>query len=782
MPLLPMSIHSMHKDSMPTTKNGEGKAIRLFLGAVISIFAAEILVMFFLPYFPPLSPVMEAVVDGFLLSLVSLPMFYLFLLRPLLTHVRKIQKVDDALRVSHEMLETRVQEQTADLLQANETLQGEINEKEQAVHAREKVENVFRSIFEMSHDGIFVVDDTGNILALNPAGAALFGYPPGELVRKPLTMLMPERYRDDHIRGLARVAAQGKSAYLGKMVEFAGLRQDGGEFPLEVNIAKWINDGIIYFSGIIRDISERKSAEASIRNSEAKLNAIFNSTLDGILVADTATMKFLTGNRAICDMLGYTLEELGRLKVDDIHPAESLAFVREQFQRQARQEINLTPEIPVRRKDGTVFFSDIVSSPMHIGEQHYLIGVFRDASERREVEARMRQSQKLEAIGTLAGGIAHDFNNILTAILGYSDLALGDTEPGTTHHDDLQQVIKAGKRAKELIKQILTLSRQSTMESSPQRLQVLVKEVVKLLRATIPTTIEIRQEIDTNCEPVLADPTQIHQILMNLCTNAFHAMEQTGGVLEIALREIDAAGTDEFNTLNLAPGRYVRLDVIDTGCGMEPNVLDRIFEPYYTTKPQGKGSGLGLAVVHGIVESHGGKIICRSEPGKGTTFSVLLPVAEKISEEAPATQAALPGGSERILYLDDEEALALLGKKILQSLGYTVFAETDSVRVLKKFQDDPGAYDMVITDQTMPGMSGENLARKILEVRADIPVILCTGHSTVINEEMANSIGIAAFLMKPIDKRVLAETIRRVLDAGKAEQVYCLEACRPVVS
>lgn len=736
-----------------------------FLAAIISIFAAEIIVMFILSFLPSFSPVTEAFVDGLLLSLFSLPLFYLFLLRPLFLHIRKLHHTEEALRKSHEKLEERVREQTAHLLRANEILQGEIDRREQAVLAQDKAENVFRSIFEMSHDGIFVVDEYGIIQAVNPAGKAMFGYNQASLEQEPLTIIMPERYRDDHTKGLNHAVGHGKSAYFGKTMEFHGLRKDGGEFPLELNISQWKSNGGLYFSGVIRDITERKDAEKSIRNSEAKLNAIFNSTLDGILVADTESKKFLTGNKAICEMLGYTLQELVELEVDDIHPAESLRYIHEQFELQARKEIKISAEIPVKRKDGTIFVADIVLSPMQISDKNFLIGVFRDATQRHEAEARIRQSQKLEAIGTLAGGIAHDFNNILAAILGYGELALEDSKQGTAVHDELQQVIKAGNRARELIKQILTLSRQTTMETSPQRIQVIVKEVLKLLRATIPTTIEIRQNIDNDCDPVLADPTQIHQILMNLCTNAFHAMEQTGGVLEVALQRIDLAETDERRMPELKPGRYVQLDVIDTGPGMIKDVMDHIFEPYYTTKPLGKGSGLGLAVVHGIVESHGGKIGCKSEPGSGTVFSVFLPVVEMTFETGYEKKPVLPTGNERILFVDDEESLALLGKKKLEPLGYTVFPVTSSTQALQMVQDSPQGYDLVITDQTMPRMSGEILAQKLFAIRPDIPVILCTGFSSVITEELAKSIGIKAFLIKPVDNQVLAETIRKVLDS-----------------
>jgi PAS domain S-box-containing protein len=481
---------------------------------------------------------------------------------------------------------------------------------------------------------------------------------------------------------------------------------------------------------------------------------------------EPASRKFIAGNKAICEMLGYTLDELVHLRVDLIHPEEDKARILEQFKRLASEETTFAADIPVQRKDGTVFYADIVASPMIIGEQRFQIGVFRDVSQRREVEARLRQSQKLEAIGTLAGGIAHDFNNILAAILGFGELAL-DAARGSSIQDDLEQVIKAGKRARELIRQILAISRQSTLESSPQLIQVIAKEVVKLLRATIPATIEIRQDICSDCEPVLADPTQIHQILMNLCTNAFHAMEQTGGILEIGLRQIELDSSDDFSMFELAPGRYVRLDVIDSGCGMEQEIIEHIFEPYYTTKPQGKGSGLGLAVVHGIVESHGGKIICRSEPGQGSTFSVVLPVAEKPPAASQEAQQEIQGGNERILLVDDEESLALLGKKNLESLGYRVIPVTSSLVAMQRFRDNPRDFDLVITDQAMPHLAGENLARKILEIRPDMPVILCTGHSSVNNEELAKSLGIKAFLLKPIAKKKLAESVRMVLDGAE---------------
>lgn len=735
----------------------------MFFSAIVSIFMAEITIMAVLPYFPPLSKGVEAAVDGLLLSFILLPLFHVFLLRPLLAHIHQFELIDNQLRQANEDLEVRVREQTADLVETNKTLRQEIEWREKEILAREKAESVFSSIFEMSHDGIFVVDEKGIIQTVNPAGAAMFGYPPAGLVQRPLTEVMPERFREAHVRGMKRVVGQGQTSYIGRALEFAGLRKNGSEFPLELNVSKWSDNGNFYFSGVIRDITDRKAAEESIRNSEAKLNAIFNSTLDGILVVDPVSRKFNAGNRAICEMLGYTLDELVHLRVDLIHPEEDKARILKQYEQLAGGETAFAADIPVQRKDGTVFYADIVASPMIIGEQRFQIGVFRDVSRRREVEARLRQSQKLEAIGTLAGGIAHDFNNILAAILGFGELALEATRESSVQ-ENLEQVIKAGNRARELIKQILSISRQSTLESSPQLMQVIAKEVVKLLRATIPATIEIRQDICSDCDPVLADPTQIHQILMNLGTNAFHAMEETGGVLKIDLRQIELGRSDDFSMFGMPPGRYVRLDVIDSGCGMEQEIIEHIFEPYYTTKAQGKGSGLGLAVVQGIVESHGGKIICRSDPGQGSTFSVVLPVAAKSEAASREVQQEITGGNERILLVDDEESLALLGKKNLESLGYRVLSVTSGLDALQRFRDNPQDFDLVITDQTMPHLAGDNLARKILEIRPDMPVILCTGHSSVINEELAKSIGIKAFLLKPITQKTLAESVRMVLN------------------
>lgn len=384
--------------------------------------------------------------------------------------------------------------------------------------------------------------------------------------------------------------------------------------------------------------------------------------------------------------------------------------------------------------------------------------------QRKKLEVQLQQAQKMEAIGTLAGGIAHDFNNILGVILGNAEMARGDCLPGSNAAGDLDEVIKASHRARELIKQILAFSRQDEAECIPMQPASIVREAMKMLRPSLPSTIEIHQEIVASPSLILADPTHIHQILMNLCTNAFQAMESTGGRIGISLREVDLKAEDLGNEPDVAPGRFVKMSIEDTGPGIAPEVRDKIFDPYFTTKEVGKGTGMGLSIVHGIVKSYRGFIAFTSELGKGSAFHVYIPVFEQEATRKVDTTLPIFPGRERILFVDDEEMLAGMGKKMLERLGYDVTAMTSSLEALETFQDKPERFDVVITDQTMPGMTGLDLSRRILEIRPDIPVILCTGYSTLISEDTAKAAGVREFAMKPLAKREIARLIRKVLD------------------
>lgn len=389
--------------------------------------------------------------------------------------------------------------------------------------------------------------------------------------------------------------------------------------------------------------------------------------------------------------------------------------------------------------------------------------------ERDDLESQLRQAQKMEAIGTLAGGIAHDFNNILTILIGFAEIAdmqLPKDSPVRAH---LTKVLKAGDRAKDLVKQILTFSRRTEQERQPLQVNLLVKESLKLLRASIPTTINIKEAIDPATGLVNADPTQIHQILMNLCTNAYHAMREKGGELAISLKPIKIEPDDmKVKGFDLAPGQYAKLEVSDTGCGMNKETLARIFEPYFTTKPKGEGTGLGLAVVHGIVKGYGGHITVYSEEGAGTTFKIYLPrVAGQEKIEVNHKNVALPTGTQRILVVDDDENLVMMEKHMLEALGYKVTLFTDSPKALEAFLEAPMDFDLVLTDMTMPAMTGLELFNKIRKVRPDIPVIMCTGFSELIDKPKAMALGIKEFLEKPLNQRVLAEAVSRVVGSQK---------------
>ena len=375
----------------------------------------------------------------------------------------------------------------------------------------------------------------------------------------------------------------------------------------------------------------------------------------------------------------------------------------------------------------------------------------------------LRQAQKMEAIGTLTGGITHDFNNILAAIIGYTDLAIIDIPDGSKARYNLLEAKKAIRRAKELVNQILTFSRQSEQKLIPVKISIIIKEALKLLRASLPTTIEIHKHIERDTGTIKADPTQVHQVLMNLCTNAGHAMrENGGGILDVRLRNVSISKKSE---IDLDPGLYVKLTVSDTGYGITPDVLERIFDPYFTTKEKGEGTGLGLSLVHGIVKDHDGNITVETEPEKGTTFHVFFPRIEEAEKGADkVAEESLPNGQEHILFIDDEFALVDIGKQMLENLGYKVTTKTDSLEALKLFQEQPHEFDLVITDMTMPNMTGEKLAKELMRIRPDVPIILCSGFSEQMTEDDAKEIGIKEFAMKPLVMEDLAKTIRKILN------------------
>ena len=401
-----------------------------------------------------------------------------------------------------------------------------------------------------------------------------------------------------------------------------------------------------------------------------------------------------------------------------------------------------------------------------------VVGVIQDITEQKRAEKeriqlvrQLKQAQKMESIGNLAGGIAHDFNNILSSVIGFTELALDDVPKGTTLEDNLQEVYTAGKRARDLVQQILAFARQSDEERKPIRVDTIAKEVLKLIRSTIPSTIEIVESLESQ-SLIMGNPSQLHQLFMNLCANASQAMENSGGILEIDLTDVRLDSQSTLPLSELKSGNYIKITVTDTGPGISPDIIDSIFEPYFTTKGVGEGTGMGLALVHGIVESYGGKITVDSELGKGTAFSVYLPIVKR-KDYPQYEEEKLPSGNEHILFVDDELPIAKMGSQVLKRFGYRVTFRTSSFEALELFRSKPDDFDLVITDMTMPNMTGDLLAAELMTIRHSIPVILCTGYSKKITSVSAAKIGIKAFANKPIVKADLAKTVRKVLDEAK---------------
>lgn len=387
--------------------------------------------------------------------------------------------------------------------------------------------------------------------------------------------------------------------------------------------------------------------------------------------------------------------------------------------------------------------------------------------EREQLMTELQQSQKLEAIGTLAGGIAHDFNNILSAIIGYGELTQKRLPEDSQEHQYVSHILKAGERAKDLVSQILTFSRQSQPQQLPTDIEPITKEILKLLRASLPSNIEIKSNVNVGGKMILTDPTRIHQIIMNLCTNSFHAMEEEGGLLEVNLSPeiIDEAQAASIPDLN--PGDYLHLSIRDTGCGIDQKILKRIFDPFFTTKERGKGTGMGLAFVHGIMKENKGCITVDSEIGKGTSFHLYFPVLKtSYGEDASHLFPSIKKGSGRILFVDDEEEISQMARKMIEFLGYDITTCTSSVEAFELFEVQPDKYDLVITDQTMPEMSGTQLTKNLLSIRPDLPIILCTGHSTVVSAENAADFGIREFIMKPYTLQKFSDAIHKILSTS----------------
>ena len=630
----------------------------------------------------------------------------------------------------------------------------DITKHRQANRAFRESETKFRLAFANAQDAIvWIESESGVITNCNKAAEELFGKRKGDIINQHHTTLYPEDKKEAYGNILSESSKENN-----RNIEAEILTKSGQIRNVTIAFSKMTVDDSEIVQGIIRDITESKRAMEEIEHL-----ARFPSEDPNPVLRISKDCRILYSNDAGSPVLEAWKAQPGE---DRLLPEPWYTRIRDAYSSGNSATFELHCD------GGHIFYITLqpVVEAGYVNAYGLDITSHKKAEkEKTDLELQLGQKQKMEAIGTLAGGIAHDFNNILAAIQGYLELSLDDLPADSPVRDNLEQILSCSDRAKKLVKQILTFSRkdEQEQEKEPVQISTIVKEVLGMLRSSLPATIKICRNIHAESSMVFADPTQIHQILVNLCTNASHAMRETGGTLEVGLTdeilETETRIADEL----LSAGKYVKLSVRDTGCGMTQDVLERIFEPFFTTKGVNEGTGLGLPVVHGIVKSHDGAIAVTSASGEGTTFEIFLPRIE--SEQNPRDFTPEAGDRDRqvILLVDDEEMMVDVTGRILERLGYAVVAKTNSIDAMETFQEKPDEFDLVITDQVMPNMTGTQLAEKMIAIRNDIPVILCSGFPDKICPEDLKNIGIKEFVAKPIGKQEIAAIVKRVLDEAK---------------
>jgi PAS domain S-box-containing protein len=636
-------------------------------------------------------------------------------------------------------------------------------------------EEKYRTILDNIEDGYFEVDLEGNFTFFNDALCRLIGYS-----RAAMTGMNNREYMDEEnakkvFQTFNRVYETGKPS---RGFDWEIIKVDGSRSQVDASISL-IEDSEgnpIGFRGIARDVTRQKASQRALQESEAKYRQLVNHAPAGIYEVDFISGKFVNVNDVICEYTGYTRQELLKMSALDILTRDSQKKFVDRLDRMFNgQNVPPSVEFKIKAKSGRDLWVLINSKIIYgaDGKPKGATAVVHDITdqklaeeERKNLEYQLQQAQKMEAIGTLAGGIAHDFNNILSVIIGYTELILMNGDVDGEVRQNLKEIFSASKHARDMVKQILAFSRQNKQERKPIQVAHICKEAIKMLRASLPTTISIQQYIDKDTGIIEADPTQIHQVLMNLCTNAAHAINEKDGVIEICLGNVELDQKAAADIPGLKAGSYLKLTVKDSGEGIHPDVQQQIFNPYFTTKAKGKGTGLGLAVVQGIVKSNNGAVTVESEVGKGAAFHVYLPTIGRNLTADEEISTPLPMGCERILLVDDEQPLVEIGRQMLERLGYSVATRTSSIEALELFKVDPKRFDLVITDIVMPNLTGDRLAKKIMGIRKDIPVVLCTGYSEKFTRRNASEMGIHSFLMKPLVMRDLANTVRQALSAN----------------
>ncbi|HET9402937.1 MAG TPA: PAS domain S-box protein [Candidatus Acidoferrales bacterium] len=613
-------------------------------------------------------------------------------------------------------------------------------------------------VINSAMDAVIAMDNMQRVTLFNPAAEKMFGYEAAEIVGQSLDVLLPERYRvthSDHVRSFGEAGAATRR--MGAARAITGLRRNGEEFPIEASISHVEVESERIFTVILRDITERERAAEASRQQRSLLDL-------APLIVRSMDDRIEVWTMGAEELYGYTKREaIGRnpSTVLQTQFPQPIAEIREYLLDKGIWE----GELMQRTRDGNklvvasrwVLYRDSEGTPSRILE------VNADITELKRAQTLQIQSQKLESLGTLAGGIAHDFNNILSAINGNAALALSETATDDTAHQHIEEISKAGMRATHLVKQILSFSRPSEQRREVQPLQDVVEEALKLVRATIPASIKIVTKFEPNLPLTSVDSTQIHQVIVNLATNAVHAIGDKPGHIELKLDAPLLRADDITGSLKLKPGRYVRLFVGDDGCGMDQATLARIFDPFFTTKPTGRGTGLGLSVVHGILTSYNGAVTVYSEPGRGTALHLYFPAADgEAAMPALKEEPINRDRHERVLYVDDEAALVTLGTRKLEKLGYRVSGFTDPVGALEAFRAAPSYFDILITDLSMPQMSGLDLAREMREERPDLPIVVTSGYVRPEDEAKAQKLAIYNFIAKPISLDELTVTLDRI--------------------
>jgi len=643
----------------------------------------------------------------------------------------------------------------------------DLTESKQAENALEESENRYRTLFEPANDAILIMQDN-QFIECNQKTLEVFGCTHEQIVGQTPHKFSPPVQPDG--RDSVQVALEKITAVLNgqpDVFEWRHTRYNGDAFDAEISLSLIEIESQKYIQAIVRDISLRRQRDRKLQ----LMQRWIEQSVDLFFwVGDDSRILYV--NEAVCYAFGYSLEEFCTMKVGDFDLELNDAAWPE-FAESLREKKSLSFETRFKKKDGQVFPVEITANTLTFDGKNNYFAYAKDISERvryekeqKKLETQLRQAQKMESLGTLAGGIAHDFNNILGAILGYAEMVKVDLPSGSPLVEMQQGVIKAGLRARDLVQQILLFSRQVDHEIKAVQPHLIVKEALKLLRSSIPVTIEIKQFVQSDCGSVLADPTQLHQIIMNLCTNAYYAMRESGGVLGVSLVKIAVTEEDiSFSNMQFDPGCYVKLEISDTGHGMDSVTLENIFTPYFTTKPKGEGTGLRLSVVLGIVKSFNGHIKFYSEPGKGTTANVYLPCLEtEMDALEKSVEETIPTGTERVLVVDDEAEILEMVKLSLESLGYRVLDYTNSKDALAAFAEDPEKFDLVVTDMTMPHLTGLELIQQVFAIRPKMPAILCTGFSELITKEKARALGIRELLSKPLLRTELAKSVRNALD------------------